>query len=202
MPTGISGIARYTFDLNSGHFLHGPFYPREETLPSRGVTSIRSSFLSRWSVTSHIYVRAIRIPAINSAEGQRIGFLRAVKVSERETKRENRRKTLKIRWKVRYFGERAPEFSGSGLPPPPSPLVFRTPPVFVTRRGQTENSIPFHESQEGREKVRLVSLRKGIRTMMTDTTVSIWGNFLRSPNATYVAAETNIGGRVKCSVHT
>ncbi|KYQ51134.1 hypothetical protein ALC60_09782, partial [Trachymyrmex zeteki] len=29
----------------------------------------------------------------------------------------------------------------------------------------------------GREKVRLASLREGIRTMMTDTTVSIWGNF-------------------------
>ncbi|TGZ48001.1 hypothetical protein DBV15_05756 [Temnothorax longispinosus] len=54
---------------------------------SSGVASTRSSFLSRWSVTIHIYVRAIRIPAINSAEGQRIGFLRAVKISERKRER-------------------------------------------------------------------------------------------------------------------
>ncbi|KYM97688.1 hypothetical protein ALC62_11633 [Cyphomyrmex costatus] len=89
----ISGIARSTFDLNSVRFLRCRF-TRGRLFHPAGLRSSALSFLSRWSMTIHIYVRAIRIPV-------------------------------------------------SG----------------------------------GREKVRLASLRKGIRTMMTDTTVSIWGNF-------------------------
>lgn len=71
---------------------------------------VRSSFLSRWSMAIHVYVRAIRILAINSRKGQRIGFPpRAVKISETEPKGNSG-----IRWKVRCFGEHAFEFSGSG----------------------------------------------------------------------------------------
>jgi len=151
MPAGcasISGIARSTFDLNSGRFLPCRF--TQETLSSRGVAPIRSSFFSRWSVTIYIYVRAIRIPAINSAEGQRIGFLRAVKISLslslREPKGNSGNKMespilRRVRFRVFRLG---------------SPFVLLAS-VFVTRRGQTDNSIPFHESH-GEEK-RFVWLR-------------------------------------------
>lgn len=68
----------------------------------------RSSFLSRWSMAIHIYVRAIRILAINSTKGQRIVFPRTVKIFEKEPKGNSG-----IRWKVQCFGEHASEFSGS-----------------------------------------------------------------------------------------
>ncbi|KYN28273.1 hypothetical protein ALC57_02334 [Trachymyrmex cornetzi] len=104
--------------------------------------------LPGWSMTIHIYVRAIRIPPLKSP-------------------RENRRETPEIRWKVRYFGE---------LQSFPARVRTSYASVFVTREGPTDNSIPF-ESQGEEKRFVWLRLRKGTRTMMTDTTVSIWRNF-------------------------
>lgn len=54
---GISGIARSTFDLNSGRFLRGPFYPRrgDFSIP-RGC--VHSSFVSQSMVRDDPHLRA------------------------------------------------------------------------------------------------------------------------------------------------
>lgn len=106
---GISGITRCTFDLNSGRFPRYHFI-RGRLFHPAGVASIRSSFLSRWSVTIHIYVHAIRIPVLSIP--RRVS--ESVSFAPLRSPEENRRETLEIRWKVRYFGECAAEFSGSG----------------------------------------------------------------------------------------
>ncbi|KYN35530.1 hypothetical protein ALC56_10087 [Trachymyrmex septentrionalis] len=52
----------------------------------------------------------------------------------------------------------------------PGFLLLPPPPAINSAEGQRIGFL-------GKRKVRLASLRKGTRTMMTDTTVSIWGNF-------------------------
>ena len=103
----ISGIVRSTFDLNSVRFLRCRF-TRGRLFHLAGLrpSVLRFSVDGPWRSTSTC--AQLGFPAINSAEGQRIGFLCAVKVSEREPKGNSGNKMESpVLW-------RASEFSGSG----------------------------------------------------------------------------------------
>lgn len=172
-----------------------PFRPRGTFfyIPPWSGTSVRSSFLSRWSVA--IYVRAIKILTINSAEGQwQIGFHHTIRVSKKEPKGNS-----VIRWKVRCFGEHASEFSDSGL----LSFLFRLRDYRQgDRDGGTRHTIlyPSTSLRGGEKRSSSVCLREGIRTTWRRVRRFPFVETSRSPNATYLATETNIGGQLEFTV--
>lgn len=177
---GISGNARSTFDLNSGRFLQCRF-TRRRLFQSAGLrpSALRFSIDGPWRSTSTCAQLGFPL----SIPRRVSDFLRAVKVSEREREREDgeRRKEREREEGVRNSRNKmeSPVLCRARL------QVFLFGSLFVLLTPQSSwlegvRQTQFHTLPRvsgGREKVRLASFRKRIRTMMTDTTVSIWGNF-------------------------